>query len=1106
LIEKLRSSTTGISLGDLHKRIGPSLSIREFSKVLQGLQKDKIIEFRGNKYHLTPNGRALDTSDNITTTTPRNKKEAPLSTIKSPPKTETRSSTVAHNLDPQIEAYFKALPCDDVLNTDDQVADSTISASSLLGYYRDCLASEERIDLTGDVNEVGKRFVPIKPIGPWIPNPRVKITFKINAQTLPEQFVQGMARAKDKQTLYLGYPIDVVKGLEGSFFVRAVGTLPLIWRHTQKGILEFESIETAFSLNSKWVEAVKKFVDVTRLARTIGHTGLDIELDDELAPSISIEDLCATLNLAFATKTLEKLDPGTALGKLRHQVGLQNVAALFLSSEGKYSAAAISDLASLSAANPGMFGGTALGTILGYALPPKWENVPVIESFDLTFSQIAAVRSGLESPLTVITGPPGTGKSQVVAAMLLSAAYAGKTALFASKNHAALDAVAERINELGVSRPLLIRLNRKWGEGRGESLSGLVDQLISRPISVSANSFTHRYSSAAELDHLRQRLMTKITQYAAVRDEISSLEAELQSRLTSLRITLNAVLGAPRPNRHWSSSLPKSWWNVALDTFLPWLIAAQRKKQHRAEWKALGCPNPADSKDYERWILNLLSAQSIPEKIQILVRDLLDAETAEQLGQELESLTTQIRKEGQEFPGLLARNLDDCTDAERAEIVERRSELSGKGITGKAAEILVRHYPVWMCTNLSISRFVPQTPILFDYVILDEASQCDLASAMPILARGRYATIVGDPAQLSAISSISPTWEDELLTRHGLNHARGIGRFKQSKNSLFDLASVTPGVMRHMLVDHFRCHSDIAAYFEDTYGGSLSVLTNEADLKTPTGVKAGLHWEDVVGPILGGESGCHSPSEAAAILGAVEHLLTDSQFKGTIGICTPFREQAKRIQDSIATKFDSEKIDRARLIATTANGFQGDARDVIFFSVCLGPDTPPGSTHFLREGANLFNVGISRARAVCRVFGNQQFCRQSGIAHIVRLVKTADRSSSGERGAPEFESPWEEKLYDALKAASIKCVPQFRIAGRRLDLAWFDGSGKKLDIEVDGDRYHRDANGMRKMDDLWRDHQLRALGWDVLRFWVYELREDMNGCVERVKRAIHTTA
>ncbi|MCK7575763.1 MAG: DUF559 domain-containing protein [Chromatiales bacterium] len=76
-------------------------------------------------------------------------------------------------------------------------------------------------------------------------------------------------------------------------------------------------------------------------------------------------------------------------------------------------------------------------------------------------------------------------------------------------------------------------------------------------------------------------------------------------------------------------------------------------------------------------------------------------------------------------------------------------------------------------------------------------------------------------------------------------------------------------------------------------------------------------------------------------------------------------------------------------------------------------------------------------------------------------------------------------------------IPQFPIVGRRLDLAILRGN-IKLDIEVDGDRYHRDPSGRRKSSDLWRDHQLRSLGWHVKRYWVYQLRENLDGCLDDI--------
>jgi superfamily I DNA and/or RNA helicase len=43
---------------------------------------------------------------------------------------------------------------------------------------------------------------------------------------------------------------------------------------------------------------------------------------------------------------------------------------------------------------------------------------------------------------------------------------------------------------------------------------------------------------------------------------------------------------------------------------------------------------------------------------------------------------------------------------------------------------------------------LPLLPALFDLVIIDEASQCDIPSVIPLLARSRKAVLAGDPMQL----------------------------------------------------------------------------------------------------------------------------------------------------------------------------------------------------------------------------------------------------------------------------------------------------------------------------------------------------------------------
>ncbi len=60
----------------------------------------------------------------------------------------------------------------------------------------------------------------------------------------------------------------------------------------------------------------------------------------------------------------------------------------------------------------------------------------------------------------MVTGPPGTGKSQVVISLLANLAWQGGSVLFSSKNNHAVDVVETRANELG-PYPMLLRLGKE---------------------------------------------------------------------------------------------------------------------------------------------------------------------------------------------------------------------------------------------------------------------------------------------------------------------------------------------------------------------------------------------------------------------------------------------------------------------------------------------------------------------------------------------------------------------------------------------------------------------------------------------------------------------
>ena len=67
---------------------------------------------------------------------------------------------------------------------------------------------------------------------------------------------------------------------------------------------------------------------------------------------------------------------------------------------------------------------------------------------------------------------------------------------------------------------------------------------------------------------------------------------------------------------------------------------------------------------------------------------------------------------------------------------------------------IIKHIPLWATTNLSVGRNVPLVAGSFDLMIIDESSQCDIASVIPLLYRAKRIVVAGDPMQLPHVSTI----------------------------------------------------------------------------------------------------------------------------------------------------------------------------------------------------------------------------------------------------------------------------------------------------------------------------------------------------------------
>ncbi len=148
----------------------------------------------------------------------------------------------------------------------------------------------------------------------------------------------------------------------------------------------------------------------------------------------------------------------------------------------------------------------------------------------------------------------------------------------------------------------------------------------------------------------------------------------------------------------------------------------------------------------------------------------------------------------------------------------------------KAVANSFRHLRGWACTALTAESNFPLESLLFDLVIVDEASQCSLAAVLPMAYRAERLAVVGDPVQLNPIVSLGDRLLEEIATQTGLHDGdlreRGIHHKSGSGYSAFEFAAKPR--LPVLLNEHYRCHPNIARWFNRTfYNGQLTVLTRD---------------------------------------------------------------------------------------------------------------------------------------------------------------------------------------------------------------------------------------------------------------------------------------
>ena len=553
--------------------------------------------------------------------------------------------------------------------------------------------------------------------------------------------------------------------------------------------------------------------------------------------------------------------------------------------------------------------------------------------FGCNASQKKAVENALTNQVSIIQGPPGTGKTQTILNIIANLLLEKKSVLVVSNNNSAVENVAEKLE--------------------GEGLGFLVAKLGSVE---NKELFIVNQKEYPEMDDWRIEDTSSIKQQVkqALRDV--SLGFEGQSKFALLKTELDALHKETKYDQMHHDVADEHKWlfdkhSKKLMSFrLQYGILTEKGQKssllQKLKWSfTLGLKVYKFLKEKPETIINALETAYYVSRKREIENELCTIETSLK--------TINIQQRVKELRQLSLKALKN-TIAKR--FTGERKRFTIKTIKPQT-EAFLKEYPVVLSTTYSAKACISKD-MVFDYLIMDEASQVDIKTGALALSCAMNAVIVGDDKQIPNV--ISHEEEQALNAIQSTYHVdekyqATANSFLQSCVKVFTDAPVT------LLREHYRCHPRIIEFCNQRfYNGELIAMTSDYN-------------EDKVLQVIKTVPGNHARGHfnQREIDVIIQEVMPDYSESESVGIITPYRDQAIAINRALGKD-----------IASTVHKFQGRECDAIIMSMV---DNAP--TDF-SDDPNLMNVAISRAKTkLCVVVNGNEMPANSNLAQLISYIK-----------------------------------------------------------------------------------------------------------------------
>ena len=270
---------------------------------------------------------------------------------------------------------------------------------------------------------------------------------------------------------------------------------------------------------------------------------------------------------------------------------------------------------------------------------------------------------------------------------------------------------------------------------------------------------------------------------------------------------------------------------------------------------------------------------------------------------------------------------------------------------------LLQEYPVILSTTFS-SRDSLNADVVYDYLIMDEASQVDIATGALALSCARNVVIVGDTKQLpNVVTEDIKGKANSIFDSYHLNEG-----YRFTKSFLQSILEVIPNVTQTLLREHYRCHPKIINFCNQKfYRGELIIMTEDKGEKDVL---------SVIKTVPGNHERNHYSQRQIDVI--KNEIIPKFNFdKNETGIIAPYKNQVK----ATANQVDGIDVD-------TVHKFQGKEKDNIIIS------TVDDEISDFADDPYLINVAVSRAKKklILVVTGNEQ-SKESNIIDLINYIE-----------------------------------------------------------------------------------------------------------------------